>query len=193
MACMTLYPKVRNIKQVNLAIIISMAVSILIALICVIVNVCTSTKFWWSLIVIAGIIYCWVTALYSVHRNINIASNVMIQTIAISVLTLCIDFIIGYSGWAINLAIPIIIMAANVTLLVLTIVSIKRYYKYIIYHIIIFILSLIPLVIYISGGDIIVSPIFTLIASGIAIVAFLLSLLLYGKSFVEELDRRLDL
>ena len=117
----------------------------------------------------------------------------MIQTIAISILTLCIDFIIGYSGWAINLAIPIIIMVANVTLLVLTIVSIKRYYKYIIYHIIIFILSLIPLVIYVSSGDIIVRPIFTLIASAIAIIAFLLSLLLYGKSFVAELDRRLHL
>lgn len=190
---MSLYPKVRNIKKGNFAVKIMLAISVLLSLTCVIVNLCTSTKFWWSIIVIVGIIYCWITVMYSLRRNINIASNVMIQTIAISIFTLCIDFVIGYSGWAINLSIPIIIMAANVTLLVLTFVSIKRYYRYIIYHLIIFILSFIPLVIYISGGDIITRPIFTLIASGIAITTFLLSLLLYGKSFVEELDRRLHL
>ena len=86
---MTLYPKVRNVKTSNLAIKIMGIVSILIILVCTIVNLCTSQKYLWFLIVIAGIIYSWVTVLYSVDRNVNIASNVMIQTIAISILTVC--------------------------------------------------------------------------------------------------------
>ena len=188
---MTLYPKVRNVKKGNLAIKIMLGVSALIALICLIVNVCTSTKFWWSLIVIAGIIYSWVTVIYSVHRNINIASNVMVQSIAISILTLCIDFIIGYSGWAINLSIPIIIMAANVTIFVLTCVSINRYYKYAVYQLIIFVISMIPLFILLFSDNIITTPIFTIISSSIALFTFIFSLILCGKSIISELDRRL--
>lgn len=191
MVCMTLYPNVGDTKKNNLAIKIMLGISVIVALACVIVNLCTSTRYLWSLIVVAGIIYSWITVIYAVQRNINIASNVMIQSVLISVLVLCIDFIIGYTGWAINLAIPIIIMVANVTALVLTCVSIHRYYKYAIYQLIIFILSLIPMVIFISSKNIIVKPIFTIIASLIALFAFIMSLTLCGKSIVEELDRRL--
>lgn len=191
MVCMTLYPNVRNTKKSYLIIKIMLVISVIIALVCIIVNLCTSTKYLWSLIVIAGIVYSWVTVIYAVQRNINIASNVMIQSIAVSVLVLCIDFILGYTGWAINLAIPIIICIANITTLVLTIVSINRYYKYAIYQLIIFLLSLIPMVIYISSKGIIVKPIFTIISSSIALLAFIMSLALCGKSTVEELERRL--
>ena len=187
---MTLYPKVRNVKNGNIAIKIMAIISVLISLICIIINLCTGVKYLWSLIVIVGIIYSWATVIYSLHRNINIASNVMIQTIAISILTLSIDYILGYSGWAINIAIPIIIMVANVTILVLTMVSIHRYYKYAIYQLIIFILSMIPLVICIFFRGIITRPIFTIISSSIAVFSFILSLVLCGKSILEEFDRR---
>lgn len=190
---MTLYPRVRNVKKGNIAIKIMLLISGIIALTCVIVNLCTSASFLWSLIVIAGIIYTWVTVMYSIHRNINIASSVLVHSVTATILTLCIDYIIGYSGWAINLAIPIIISVANITILVLTIVSIHRYYKYVIYQLIIFLLSLIPLVIDLASNTIIYLPIFTIISSSIAVFTFILSLLLCGKSILEELNRRLHM
>ena len=190
---MTLYPKVRNVKTSNLAIKIMGIVSILIILVCAIVNLCTSKKYLWFLIVVAGIVYSWVTVLYSVHRNVNIASSVMIQTLAISILTVCIDHIIEYSGWSINLAIPIIVMVANVTIFILTIVSVNRYYKYAIYQLIIFILSMVQLVILVFTDNIITIPVFTIIASGIAVFTFVFSMILCGRSIVEELDRRLHM
>ena len=190
---MTLYPKVRNEKTSNLAIKTMGIISIVVIIICMIINLCTSMKYLWFLIVIAGIAYSWVTVLYSIHRNVNIASNVMIQTLAISVLTVCIDYILGYSGWAINLSVPIIIMAANITIFVLTMVSVNRYYKYAIYHLIIFAFSMIPLILLVFTKDIIVVPIFTIISSGIATFTFIFSLILCGRSIVEELDRRLHM
>ena len=190
---MTLYPKVRNVKKGNIAIRVMLIISAIAAIICFIVNLCTSTRFWWSLIVLAGIIYTWVAVIYSVHRNINIASSVLVHSVATTLLTLCIDFIIGYSGWAINLSIPIIIAVANITILVLTIVSIHRYYKYAIYQLIIFLLSLIPLIIDLFSNNIITMPIFTIIASSIAVFTFVFSLILCGKSIIEELDRRLHM
>lgn len=190
---MTLYPKIRNVKRGNIAIKIMAIISLIIALACTIVNFCTSTRYLWCIIVMVGIVYSWVTVMYSVKRNINIASNVVLQTIAISVLTLCIDFILGYQGWAINLSIPIIIIVANVTILVLTIVSVRRYYKYAIYQLIISALSFIPLIISLATDGIITRPIFTIIASSIAAFTWVMSLILCGRNIVEELDRRLHM
>ena len=190
---MTLYPKIRNTKKDNFLIKLMLILSFVLVLVCIIVNICTSIKYLWCLIVAIGIIYSWMTVMYSVQRNINIASNVMIQSISISILVICIDFILGYKGWAINLAIPIIIMIANITILILTIVSIHRYYKYAIYQLVIFILSMVPLIIYLFSKVIIIKPIFTIIASIIAVLTFIVSLILCGKSIVEELDRRLHM
>ena len=190
---MTLYPKVRNIEKGHLIIELMLFISFLVMLVCSIVNICTSTKYLWCLIVGIGIIYTWITVIYSLKRNINIGSNVMIHSILITVLVLCIDFIIGYSGWSINYAIPIIVGIANITILVLTIVSINKYYKYAIYQLIIFILSMIPMVIYIASKEIITKPIFTIISSIVSLVTFIFSIILCGRSIVEELDRRLHM
>lgn len=190
---MSLYPNVRNVKKDNLIITIMLIISIITIFICTIANLLTSSKHLWCLIVTIGVIYSWLTVMYSIRRNINIASNVTVQLIAISVLVISIDFIIGYSGWAINLAIPIIIIVANITTLVLTIVSVHRYYKYAIYQLIIFGLSMIPMLIYVTSKTIIVKPIFTIIASIIAVISFIISLILCGKNIVEELNRRLHM
>lgn len=193
MVCMTLYPKIINVKSGHLAIKIMAIISLIIAGVCMILNACTSTRFLWSLIVIAGIVYTWVTVTYSIRRNINIASSVMIQLIAISILTLCIDYILGYSSWAINLAIPIIICVANVTIFILTLVSVHRYLKYAVYQLIIFVLSMIPLIIFFAFPGVITTPIFMIISSSIALFTFVCSLILCGRSIMEELDRRLHM
>lgn len=190
---MTLYPKVRNIKNGNIAIKIMLLISIIISIICVVINICTSKNFLWSMIVILGIVYTWVTVIYSIHRNINIASNVLVHSITVSLVALCLDFIIGYTGWSINLAIPIIISVANITIFILTIVSVHKYYKYVIYQVIIFCLSLIPLIIVLFTKNIITNPIFTIISSSIAVFTFVFSLILCGKSILEELNRRLHI
>ena len=190
---MTLYPKIRNVKNSHLAIKIMVIVSFILAITCVIVNVCTSTQYLWCLIVLAGIVYSWVTVIYAIDRNVNIASSVVVQTIAISALTLCIDYILGYQGWSINIAIPIVIMIANVTILILTFVSVGRYYKYAIYQLIISALSFIPLLIYFIFKGIITKPIFTIISSSIAAFTLLMSLVLCGKNIAQELDRRMHL
>lgn len=186
----SLYPKIRNVKKDNIAIKIMIVLSIIVAVTCLINNICTSRKYMWSFIVIIGIIYTWVTVMYSIHRNVNIASSVMVQLIAISILMICIDNIIGYDGWSINLAIPIIVMVANTTMFILTISSFHKY-KYAIYQLIIFVLSVIPLGILLFYDKIITMPIFTIISSSIAVFTFVFSLILCGKDIIEELDRRL--
>lgn len=187
-----LYPEVRNVKKDNTAKRIMIVVSMAISLICLIINLCTQTRYMWSLIVIVSIIYVWITVMYSIHRNVNIASSVMVQLIAISILTICIDNILGYSGWSINLAVPIIIMVANITSFVLTICSFHKY-KYALYQLIIFIISIVPLGILLFSDEVITKTLFTIISSSIAFFSFVFSLILCGRDIIEELDRRLHM
>lgn len=42
---------------------------------------------------------CLVTVIYSINKNINIGGHVLIQTIAISLLTIYIDYKIGFKAW----------------------------------------------------------------------------------------------
>ena len=185
---MTLYPKVRNVKEINLASGIMLIISFAIAITCVIVNLCTSTRYLWCLIVIAGIVYSWITVIYSISRNVNIGSSVTLQFIVISLLVLCIDYIFDYKGWAINLAIPIIIIIANTTMLILTIVSVNRYYKYAIYQLIIVLFSMIPVIL--IGEKIVENIVLSIIASSISVVNLILTLSLSAKDVKDAIIRK---
>ena len=101
-----------------------------VALILLLINKLTTPKIPWAALANAGILYSWITVIYSIRKNVNIAGHVLMQTIAISLLTAYIDYELGFRGWSINVAIPIMIIIANVTMLILTIVSYKRYIKY---------------------------------------------------------------
>ena len=94
----------------------------------------------------------------------------------------------GYKGWAIDLAIPIIVGVANITVMVLTIVSRKRYLKYVIYQLIIFILSMVPLVIMIIHIQNNWIP--TVISSSIALFTLILTIILCGRDVMIETARR---
>ena len=140
-----LYPKLSNIKRNNIILIASIAISIIVINILLIINVLVDKTNHWSMLCIAGIIYVYGTVIY------NIASNVFVQCLLVSLLILAIDYFIGYSGWSINIAIPIVIMVANSTLMVLTIVSRKRYMRYAMYHMLTFLFSMIQLILLFCG------------------------------------------
>lgn len=183
-----LYPKILNIEKGKKIKGLLLIISVLVSIILVVINVYVDINNKWSLLCIVGIAYAWFTTLYSLKRNVNIASHVMIQMICISALTLAIDYIIGYEGWSITLAIPIMIMIGNLTLMILTITSRKRYIKYAIYQIVIFIISMIPLILIKYRVQNYYVP--TIISSSIATFTLLLTLILCGKDLYKDLIRR---
>lgn len=183
-----LYPKILNIEKGKIIKKMLLLISVIISILLVVINFCIDTTYKWSLLCIVGIIYVWLTTLYSLKRNVNIASHVMIQMICITALTVAIDYILGYEGWSITLAVPIIIMIGNVTLLILTIVSRKKYIKYAIYQIIIFILSMIPLILMKYNVQNYNLP--TIISSSIAGATLCLTLILCGRDLYKDIIRR---
>ena len=184
-----LYPKLSNVKRNNIIFIASIAISVIIINILLIINVLVDKTNHWSMLCIAGIIYAYGTVIYTKKRNVNIASNVFAQCLLVSLLILAIDYFLGYRGWSINIAIPIVVIVANSTLMILTIISRKRYIRYSVYHMLTFLFSMIPLILLLSG--ILENKVLTIVSSGIAGLSLLLTIILCGKAMWEETKKRL--
>ena len=183
-----LYPKKLSSKKSNMLIKILLGVSFSLAIILTIMNKLTTPNIHWAALANAGIIYAWITVRYSINKRTNIAGHVMIQAIAISLLTTYIDYNFGFKGWSLEISIPIIIMIANMTMLVLTIVSHRKYVRYAIYQLVICVYSLIP--IYFIQRDLIDHYVLSYIAIGISIVNFILTIGLSARDVKEAIVRK---
>ena len=183
-----IYPQKINSIKSNQIIKCLTIVSVLVAIFLLIINKVTTPFIHWAALANCGIVYCWVTVIYSIKKNVNIAGHVLIQTIAISILTLYIDYKIGFRGWSLDIAIPIIIIVANITMLILTIVSYKKYIKYAIYQLIIVLFSMLP-VVFITE-HLIKNKTLGIIASSVSIFNFLISLILSSKDVKEVIVRK---
>lgn len=191
MVCNMLYPKLNHIKRNNIILIISIAISIILIDVLLLINVLVDKTNHWSLLCVAGILYVYGTIIYTKKRNINIASNVFVQCLLVSLLIIAIDYFIGFSGWSLNVSIPIVVIVANSTLMILTIVSRKRYMKYAMYHVLTFLFSMIPLILMFMG--IIQNKVLTIVSSSIAAFSLLLTIILCGRAMWIETKKRLHM
>lgn len=183
-----IYPEKVKAKKSDKIIKILVSLSIIIAFSLLIINKLTTPNIPWAALTNAGILYSWVIVIYSIKKNINIAGHVLLQLIALSVLIIYIDFLFGKKGWSVNIAIPIMIMIANLTMLVLTIVSYKKYMKYAIYQLIIVLFSMIPVIL--VTEHIVQDKTLSIIASGISVFNFVLCLILCTKEVKEAVVRK---
>ena len=183
-----IYPQKMNSKKSNLILKCLISISILISILLLIINKYTTPNIPWAAFTNAGIIYVWIVVFYSIYKNINIAGHVLLQIIAISILTVYIDNKLGYRGWSINLAIPILIIISNITMLVLTIVNYNKFIKYAIYQLIIVLFSMLPIIL--VKENIVQNKTLSIVASAISILNLVISLVLCIKDIKEAIIRK---
>lgn len=186
-----IYPKKISANNGEIIIKIFLSVSIAIAIILTIINKLTTPNVPWAALANSGIIYIWIVVIYSIHRNVNIAGHVLLQTIAISLLTVYIDYRLGFQGWSLSLSIPIILIVANLTMLILTIVSYKKYLRYAIYQLFILLFSILPAIL--IGEKIVTDPIMGIIASGVSLLNLIITIILSAKDLKEAIKRKFHL
>lgn len=90
-----LYPKKIRVKKTERILKILILTSLLMGILLVFINRIMTPEIPWAALANAGIIYGWITVLYSLNRNVNIAAHVLIQTLAVSILTFYIDKRLG--------------------------------------------------------------------------------------------------
>ena len=183
-----IYPKKLSSKKGDLIFKIFLISSIILGILLILINKLTTPDIPWATLTNAGIIYVWITVFYSIKKNTNIAGHVLIQAIAISILTVFIDYKLGFKLWSLNIAIPIIIIIANITMLILTIVSYKKYVKYAIYQLIIVLFSMIPVIL--LSENIIKNKVLSIVASGISIINLILTLILSARDVKDAVVRK---
>ena len=183
-----IYPQKLNSKKSDKLIYILLGYSLIIAIILTFINKLTTPSIPWAALANTGIIYLWITVMYSIKRGTNIAGHVLLQTIVISAVTLYIDERLGFKGWSIHIAIPIILIVANITMLVLTIISYKRYIKYALYQLMIVLISIIPIIFIIE--KMLESQLLYKISIVISILNFVITLILCYKELKEAIVRK---
>ena len=183
-----IYPKKINANNGEIITKIMLVISIAVAIILTIINKLTTPNIPWAALANGGIVYIWVIVIYSIHRNVNIAGHVLVQTIAVSLLTVFIDYRLGFKGWSLSIAIPIILIVANTAMLILTIVSHKKYLRYAIYQLFILIFSVLPAIL--IGERVVTKPIMSIIAIGISILNLVITIILSAKDLGEAIKRK---
>jgi hypothetical protein len=163
-------------------------VSILSAAASIVSNYLTYNGVIWSAITIAAIIYFWVLMTYSIKRNRNIASQILLQVICTSIFTVIMDNAIGYVGWSVNYVIPEIVILANISVLILVFVNRMYWNTYVINQIVIAICGLIPGVLFLCG--LIKVPMPTIIATATSIIVLVVMMIFGDKTIKSELKRR---
>ena len=186
-----LYPQKLNSKKSDVMIIIAILISIDVGGILILINHFATPNIHWAGLSNAGIIYIWITVLYAINHNTNIAGYVLLETSTISLLTSYIDYKTGCRGWSMSLAIPIILIVANITMFVLTIVSHKKYIRYAIYQLIICILSLLPL--YFALNNFIQHKVMSFVLTGISAVNFIVTICLCARDVKDDIIRKFHL
>lgn len=183
-----IYPQKLSSKKGDKVLKILLAVSVLLGIILFAINKLTTPEIRWAALANCGVIYAWITVLYSIKRGTNVAGHVFIQTIIISAATLYIDDRTGFIGWSINIAIPIILIVANATMLILTIVTRKNYIKYAIYQLMIVLISLLSM--WLIWDKIMSLRILSNIAIIVSVLNLFISLVLCFKDVKEALIRK---
>lgn len=183
-----LYPQKINAKKTDFIIKIAILITVIVGLLLVIINRFTTPGIKWAGYCNAGIIYVWITVLYSLKKNVNIASHLFIQMVAISALCVYFDIRMGFQAWSINFAIPMIVIVTNIAMLILSIASYRNYSRYAFFQLLIVILSLVP--IFLVYENLVNDKTLSAIASGLSIFNLIISLIFHFKDIKSELARK---
>ncbi|MBE5812480.1 MAG: hypothetical protein E7314_02345 [Clostridiales bacterium] len=186
-----IYPQKINSKKTNLIINLLLIFSIIIGLVLILINKLTTPNIHWAGIANCGVIYMWAVVIYSIKRRNNIAGHVLIQTILASILAIYIDIQLGFRGWSIYLANPIILFVANITMLILTAISYEKYVKYAIYQLATVALSLTPL--WLIVRHLLELKMLNRIAIEVSILNLIVSIILCAKDMKDAIIRKLHI
>ncbi len=186
-----IYPQKLNNRKREIIFKICIIFSIFLALILKLINHFVAPNFPWAELANCGILYIWVVVIYSIKRSTNIAGHILVQMLAISAVSLYVDNTTIGNGWSVYIAIPIIIMISNISMLIMNIIFNKSFIRYAIYQLIIFLISLIPIIL--SLNKVIELKLLIIIATTSSFISLSFGLVLCFKDVKEAIKMKLHM
>lgn len=186
------YPKISyNADKWKKVMNVFYAVMLILAGCLGVVNWLTYSGFFWSGIAIAGILYAVVSLRYSIMRNANLGSRILIETIGAQALLIVIDHVLGYQGWSVDFAVPSTILIADLAIVFLILINRLNWQSYFMYQIAVTIFSFIPIVLWALG--VLNRPVMAVVTVIVSVMILTVTILLGDRSVKNELIRRFHL
>lgn len=153
-----------------------------------IVNYYTFNGVYWSLIVVAGLLYCIITLLYCVRVRRSMQRIIQVQMWLSMIFVVILDHLLGYKGWSFEYAIPITLVAIDVAMVVFMILGIRGWQSYIMTEIVVFVVSIVLLILGIAHK--VDGSTFTLITAVLTGFILLGTVMFGSKKITNEITRR---
>lgn len=154
-----------------------------------IVNYFTYNGIMWFIICDAAILYLLVTLRFALFNGREgHTMKILMQVIAVILLTVLIDYTLGYQGWSVIYAMPTIILVADVLILILMLVNLKTWYSYILLQIAMSLMSVgLGLYLLICNSE---HALLAGVAIGVSLVMFLGTVCIGDARARNEIKRR---
>ena len=183
------YPDLRTAnRKLRLACNIILFISIVLGSIFVLVDYETEGPLLWSLIGVLTLVYLNVLMRVTVAGKSGYQFKTVCTTVMGILMLYGIDVLTGNHGWALNYVYPALVIAMDVTILVLMIVNRRNWQSYMMLQIFTMILS--GLGLGLLAVDIVVYPYVMLVAAAASLFLFLGTLIIGDKRARNELKRR---
>lgn len=184
-----MYPDVKDVtRKLNFVVQLYTFLAILVEAALLIINYKTYRGVWWSFISGAAILYLYMTLRYSIQKNRGYRRTILVQIIGGALLTVAIDYIMGYIGWSVNFVLPAAVLLMDLAILVLMIVNMANWQSYILLQIMTVLLSIVLMIFWWRG--LIWRPVVTIVAMAVSAVLFLGTLIFGDRRARQELKRR---
>lgn len=184
-----MYPDVKDVtRKLNFVVKLYTFLSIVIEAGLIVINYVTFSGLWWSAISGIGILYFYITLRYSIQKNSGYKRVILTQIIAGVLLTIAIDFIVGYRGWSVNFVVPSAILLIDLAIVILMLVNMANWQSYILLQMMTVILSIVILIFWKVG--IIKYPVVTIVAAAVSAVLFAGTIIFGDRRAKNELKRR---
>ena len=140
------YPDLQSSAvRYNLMLRILLFLSLTTGIVCLTVNLLTNHEYWWSLIVIANILYMWIALSSALKKNMRIGLNIIIQVLSLSGLIILIGSLLDFSGIVFNYVLPGVFMGAMISISIIVIVRRIDIQGFLLYFMLIALLGFIPI------------------------------------------------
>ena len=183
------YPDVRlNMRRLLYACRLYLFFAIIAEGILITINLITNPDFLWCAITGLALLLGYIIIRFGISGRSGYRSKILGLAIAAVLFTVGIDFIIGYRGWSLDFALPIGILAVDFFIIAYMIGNHRNWQSYIMWQLLMILLSLIPIVLYIIGLE--KNPYMAFIPIVVSAVIFFGTMMIGDQRALDELKRR---
>ena len=184
-----MYPQIRyDRKRLKKLVTIFYGLLFFVGAVLGLINYAAYSGSLWSVIAIGLMAYTALTVEYSILRHANLASKILLQTVAAQVLLVALDHSTGYNGWSVNYGIPSTILFADLSIVFLILVNRMNWQSYFMYQIAVTVFSFIPLILW--GTGLLTRPSLALITVVVTVIILVVTIVRGDRSVKTELKRR---